>query len=378
MTDIYAAVADEFTDHTVSQAALLDPIDDQFAAQSDVGYGEWMPGIAEDIQTNEPTVADDPAAGVLSEDSRADLDALTAVMAGNGMPGLLSADRRGEFVHTDEHTDDYPGVDRPDDPAMSLGALTDPTVPQKSRRFNWSRRSHRIAAAVAVAIPLVVILSFLTPGGGEEQSATPASTTPVYTVPTITKAAPSVPAPPPSGSPDAADGPIAIKRADSRCTAGSTDAMQAFDVDLASAWLCVPAYTTGEGTVLRVEFDNWYVVTGMSIVPGWNKVNADGSDEWLKHRTVSVVEYQFNDPDQTRLTQSTLNVRDDVVTAVEPPVLASAMTVTIRETASPTGPVADVTSAPGIGGIIASDTPVTGDLKDFAVSSISAIGHRAR
>ena len=31
----------------------------------------------------------------------------------------------------------------------------------------------------------------------------------------------------------------------------------------------------------------------------------------------------------------------------------------------------------GQGGIIASDTPLTGDLKDFAISSISIIGHRA-
>lgn len=375
MTDIYAAAADEFTDYTVSQPALLDPVSDKFAAESDVGYGEWMPGIGENLPG-------EGSAERLPDESRSDLDALNEVMAGHSMQGLLSADRRGEYVFTDDHTDqetddrhrDEDGHDS--DPAMPFGVFGTPTTPRKSRGINWSRRSHRIAAAIAVAIPLVLILTLLTSGGGNDKSeSTPAA--PAYTVPTITKAAPSAAAPP-SGTPDAADGPIGIKRADSRCTAGSTNAMQAFDDELATAWLCVPAYTTGEGTVLRVEFDNWYVITGASIVPGWNKVNADGSDEWLKHRTVAVVEYQFNDPDQTRLTQSTLNVRDDVVTAVDPPVLASAMTITIRETAAPTGPVADVTSAPGVGGIIASDPPVTGNLKDFAVSSFSVIGHRAR
>lgn len=139
-------------------------------------------------------------------------------------------------------------------------------------------------------------------------------------------------------SPNSTDSPIGIKRADSRCTAGSTDPKQAFDNDLNTAWMCVPAYGV-PGTVLRVEFDNWYVVTGVSIVPGWNRVNPDGSDEWVKHKTAATVEYQFNDPEETRFTQKTNNIRDEVFTAVQPPVLASAMTITITEFGSPPGPL---------------------------------------
>ncbi len=176
-----------------------------------------------------------------------------------------------------------------------------------------------------------------------------------YSVPTMTAQPPSSPAPADPGA-SAADGPIGIKSAASRCTAGSTDPMQAFDTDVNTAWMCVPAYGV-PGTVLRVEFDNWYVVTGVSIVPGWNRVNPDGSDEWLKHKTAATVEYQFNDPDETRLTQQTKNLRDEVVTPVQPPVLASAMTITITEFGTPTGPVADTTTIPGQGGVIASDTP---------------------
>ena len=89
------------------------------------------------------------------------------------------------------------------------------------------------------------------------------------------------------------------------------------------------------------------------------------------------MEYQFNDPDETRLTQQTNNARDEVVTPVQPPVLASAMIITITEFGTPTGPVADTTTIPGQGGVITSDTPKTGDLKDFAISSVSIIGHRA-
>jgi hypothetical protein len=211
------------------------------------------------------------------------------------------------------------------------------------------------------------------PDDSEHDSARSGSTTTApFTVPTITSTA----APSPSPALGGPDGPIGIKRADSRCTAGSTDPMQAFDNDPGTAWMCVPAYGV-PGTVLRLEFDSWNMVSGVCIVPGWNRVNPDGSDEWIKHKTAATVEYQFNDPDETRLAQQTNSLRDEVCTPVAPPVLASAMTVTITDFGTPTGAVANTTNVPGQGGIIASDRPVTGDLRDFAVSSIRILGHRA-
>jgi len=242
--------------------------------------------------------------------------------------------------------------------------------------IDWGKRSHRYVTAAAGVLVVVVIAAIALPWGQEDSSPTnSAEDSPAFSVPTITES-PSAPAPGGPAPASAADAPIPIKRAESRCTAGSTDPMQAFDNDLGTAWMCVPAYGV-PGTVLRVQFENWYVVTGVSIVPGWNRVNPDGTDEWIKHRTAATVEYQFNDPDETRLTQVTNNARDEVLTPVQPPVLASAMTVTITEFGTPTGAVADVTTVPGQGGILASDKPVTGDLKDFAISSISVIGHRA-
>jgi len=230
---------------------------------------------------------------------------------------------------------------------------------------------------------VTAVASLVWPSGNQQSSTSAAKTSSAFSVPTITETA--APAGPSAGAPGA-DGPITIKRADSRCTAGSTDPMQAFDNDVNTAWLCVPAYlpapagpdmTIAAGTVLRVEFDNWHVVTGISIVPGWNRINPDGSDEWLKHMTAAVVEYQFNDPEETRLTQQTNNIRKDVLTPVQPPVLASAMTITIKEVSSPTGQVANTTTIPGQGATIGSNTPTTGDLKDFAISTITVIGHRA-
>lgn len=387
MSDLYNQHADAIADGLMADPDLFEPVSAEFASNSDEGYGEWMPsGDAGDgdgdaaAEFDGPSYSYDPGDRgdrVLTDEERADLDELGRVMTGPPDHALLSGTGRGAYVHRDDDdltepdaTDDH-GADVADDLGTRSGGPW-----WRLGWFDGRRRSHRVGAIAAVVVIILVVVVLVLPGGGDDKSPSTAATTPAYTVPTMTQSSQPSPAP---GSPVAgagADGPIGIKRADSRCTAGSTDPMQAFDNDVNTAWMCVPAYGV-PGTVLRVEFDNWYVVTGVSIVPGWNRVNPDGSDEWLKHKTAATVEYQFNDPDETRLTQQTNNIRDEVVTSVQPPVLASAMTITITEFGTPTGPVADTRNVPGQGGVIVSDTPKTGDLNDFAVSSISIIGHRA-
>lgn len=386
--DLYASHGDAIADALLGDPALFDPVEREFADASDSGYGEWS---ADDAGHEEPGEDDgDPNADAtddrynraLSDQEQADLDELGRMMSSTEQP-LLTASGRGAYVHpavSDDDADDDAEAPGSKDLSGARGAAEpgpalppDVLTPGKGRRLDWSRRSHRLAA-IGAAGAAVTLVALITLGGHDDadSSASSPSSSPNFSVPTVTQS----PAAPTTTAAAGADGPIGIKRADSRCTAGSTDPKQAFDIDLNTAWMCVPAYGV-PGTVLRVEFDNWYVVTGVSIVPGWNRVNPDGSDEWVKHKTASTVEYQFNDPDETRLTQKTNSLRDEVFTAVQPPVLASAMTITITEFGAPTGAIADVTNSPGQGGIIASDTPVTGDLKDFAISSISILGHRA-
>jgi hypothetical protein len=378
MSDLYHRYADEIADDLLADPELFVDVSPEFAANSDEGYGEWMPnnddtglGVASEYDAAYAAYdGSERRDRALTEEEQSDLDELGRVMSGPAERGLLSGTGRGAYVHHDDDELAAPDAD------AGLGDLGD-REDKPWWRFGWfdgGRRSHRLAAIAAAVVVVLVVAALVLPGGGEENSSTTASTTPAYSVPTITQQPPASPTANPGAS--AADGPIGIKSAASRCTAGSTDPMQAFDTDVNTAWMCVPAYGV-PGTVLRVEFDNWYVVTGVSIVPGWNRVNPDGSDEWLKHKTAATVEYQFNDPDETRLTQQTNSLRDEVVTPVQPPVLASAMTITITEFGTPTGVVADTTSIPGQGGVIASDTPKTGDLQDFAISSISIIGHRA-
>lgn len=386
VSDLYHQHADAIADGLMADPDLFEPVSAAFASNSDEGYGEWMPsgddGDSDDdaaaqfegTHSHDPVDRSDRA---LTDEELADLNELGRVMNGPPDHALLSGTGRGAYVHRDDDDLLQPDVadDHDGDAVGDLGTRAGGPW-WRLGWFDGRRRSHRVGAIAAAVVIVLVVVVLVLPSGSDDKSSSTAATTPAFTVPTMTQSSPPSPT---AGSPVAgagADGPIGIKRADSRCTAGSTDPMQAFDNDVNTAWMCVPAYGV-PGTVLRVEFDNWYVVTGVSIVPGWNRVNPDGSDEWLKHKTAATVEYQFNDPDETRLTQQTNNIRDEVVTPVQPPVLASAMTVTITEFGTPTGPVADTRNVPGQGGVIVSDTPKTGDLNDFAVSSISIIGHRA-
>lgn len=385
MNDVHDANADLLADQFADNPELVAPISEAFAAASDEGYAEYSdPGIDDEPAADgEPATPAAPhAAAVESERARELTDAQQSNLAAlegvlqRGEPGpLLASGGRGQYIH---HDDDIDADDQA--PAEDGGSLLSTGSDQwwKFGWFHWDRSSHRLGA-IAAAVVIVVSAFLLWPSGNSHPPAPNPSAS--FSVPTVTETA--HPTPGPAGSPGA-DGPITIKRADNRCAAGSTDPMQAFDNDVNTAWMCVPPYlpkppavgqTIASAVVLRVEFEKYYVVTGLCIVPGWNRINPDKSDEWLKHLVVAVVEYQFNDPDETRLTQITDGIRNCVPTPVDPPVVASAMTVTIRELSSPTGQIVKTTSIPEHGATISSDSPVTGDLKDFAVSTISVIGH---
>lgn len=382
--DPYRDHADLLADELLSSTNLLDPVSDDFAENSDEGYGQWMPADAGDEQDGDGD-SEEGAEGTegtdhlgdpydlelrrgrdLTAEEEANLAALGQVISDPADRGLVSADGRGAFVHTDEEVGAGDAS-----PAMEIPLVKHPWW--RLKWLNLARRSHRIGAAIGITTLVAGAVTLISTAGGDHD-ASPSSAAPAFTVPTVTEQAepgPGVDGPRPGG-----DGPVGIKRADARCTAGSTNPMLAFDNDLETAWMCVPAYGV-PGTVLRVEFDNWWVVSGACITPGWNRMNPDGSDEWVKHKTAAVVEYQFNDPDETRITQDTANIRDEVCSTVQPVVLASAMTITIREFGTPTGVVADVTSVPGRGATLAGEEPAAGDLRDFAVSSFAIIGHRA-
>ncbi|MDG4667945.1 hypothetical protein [Mycobacterium sp. 236(2023)] len=216
-------------------------------------------------------------------------------------------------------------------------------------------------------------------------------------------AAPSAPAPQPAPSaPPAVTTPDQAIRytASADCPAGSTSAQSLTEAAAGSAWVCVrgPQGARVDGQVLRIDFGRSHVVTAVAVTPGWVAKTPGGQDEWLQHRVVSRLQYVFNDDNRTVFTQDTGNAHGPVTTPLPRTVLASAVTVTILQTARPpASPLRDPRqdAVPGFadsvlgqgGGLIPDEAtattapwPTDGEPADpvdatFAMSSLKFFGH---
>lgn len=181
-------------------------------------------------------------------------------------------------------------------------------------------RKPRVALIVAAVLAVLLVLLLITTGGQENTSASQV----LVVTPPPSSAAPSTsPAPPASSM-------IQVKSADSKCPPGSTSAMDAFGGQTGKAWSCVRAYKV-DGQVITIDLGKTYQIDSIGIVPGWDHISADGTDQWAKYRTVSRVSYMFDDSTKTVYTQPTLDQRTLVVTKIEPAVSASKIVLTVLE-----------------------------------------------
>jgi hypothetical protein len=176
-------------------------------------------------------------------------------------------------------------------------------------------RKPKVALALAGVLVVLVVLLLITTGGSKQTSQiaviTPA---PVPTSPAATSTVP-------------ADAPLQVKTAVSHCPAGGTPGMDALSGD-GKAWSCSRAYSI-DGQVLTLDLGHTYEVDSIGIVPGWDHVGTDGTDEWAKYRTVSRISYRFDDADTTTYTQQTMDQRMLVVTKLNPPIRASKVVLTV-------------------------------------------------
>lgn len=177
-------------------------------------------------------------------------------------------------------------------------------------------RKPKVALALAGVLVVLLVLLLVTTSGDEKPTSQIAVITPAPTTATQ---------PPTSTTPPAA--PIQVKSAVSHCPPGGTPGMDAFSGD-GKAWSCARAYNV-DGQVLTVNLGRTYEVDSIGIVPGWDHVGADGTDEWAKYRTVSRISYRFDDAVPTTYTQQTLDQRMLVVTKLNPPVRASKVVLTV-------------------------------------------------
>ncbi|MBV8863308.1 MAG: hypothetical protein JO259_15835, partial [Mycobacterium sp.] len=149
------------------------------------------------------------------------------------------------------------------------------------------------------------------------------------------------------------------------CKGGSTAARSLSDTAGDSAWVCVRGTPDeqADGQVLRIDFRCdaarpqsacSYLVNSVSVTPGWVAKTPGGTDDWLAHRVVSKLQYNFYNGNELAeiLTQDTGNVHGPAGTALRHPVLASHVTVIILQTGRPPvspSPAAGPTSSPGGG-----------------------------
>lgn len=274
---------------------------------------------------------------------------------------------------------------------------TDPPVAPGNP--NSGARKVAVGLIALFGVAVLAIVTTLVGSGGSGPATAPAAGPPI---------APVAPVAAPSSAAAPADRDEAIHyTAGANCPAGSTPAAALTDPRSGAAWICVRGQQDArvDGQVLRVDLGGSYVVSAVSITPGWVARTSGGVDEWLQHRVVSRLQYVFDDTDRTIFTQDTGDVHGPVTTALPTRVLASKVTVIVLQTARPTTttPVetrgADVQPGfgdsvlgpfgappPPDGTAITDPTPAVdgGDGGDdpvdatFAVSALSFFGHPPR
>jgi hypothetical protein len=178
--------------------------------------------------------------------------------------------------------------------------------------------------AVAVAVVAGMLLSFRQP------TETPR--------PNMPAPAGALAAGVPSVSPARLDQDQAVAfTASADCPAGSTSAQAITDPTSDSAWVCVRGAVGAavDGQVLRLDLGRSYVLSAISVSPGWVAKTPGGRDEWLQHRVVSRLQYVFNDDDRTVITQDTGNAHGPVTMPLPHKILASRVTVIVLQTARP-------------------------------------------
>lgn len=180
------------------------------------------------------------------------------------------------------------------------------------------------------------------------------------------------------------------------CAEGSTPAQTMSGMDPHNAFVCVRG--GGDGQVISIDLGRTYVITAISLTPGWTGLDASGVSQWSQHRVCTIVQYSFpDDPSIPIVSQNTENVHGEAVKPIKH-VLASRIRMLIRYTSRPPADPATTPHPPTPGalpGIFGDQEPAptssvplggpargSGDGTDpvdatFAISSLKIIGHEA-
>ena len=194
---------------------------------------------------------------------------------------------------------------------------------------NAGSKKTALVLGAGLVVAIVAIIAAFIVFSSPDTAATPDNPTP-------SAAAAASPAPTSAPPPPDQDQAVAFT-ASANCPAGSTSAQALTDTASDSAWVCVRGAPGGQvdGQVLHIDLGRSYVLSAVSITPGWVAKTPGGKEDWLAHRVVTRLQYLFNDDQRTIVTQDTGNTHGPVTTPLPTKVLASRVTVIILQTSRP-------------------------------------------
>jgi hypothetical protein len=133
---------------------------------------------------------------------------------------------------------------------------------------SWKRPA--IFGGVALVVALVIVFAF----GGNPGSDSPSAPPPPVAQET------------PESDQEAHVGPLMPKAVSSSCPAGSTRAQLAFSSRKEEAWRCFRAHGMN-GQIINMIFASNVCVKSVTIMPGWNYVEPNGTDHWNESKLVA-------------------------------------------------------------------------------------------
>jgi hypothetical protein len=311
-----------------------------------------------------------------------DSDWLRRQLGPDGFLGNDDAGAAGDDKDSPDATSDAGGDQQPDTgSAESAEAGADDAKAGKLDRKVVVRFGGLGAGAVVICLLFAMLFS----GGGKKKAGDDSES---RSAAVITTAAPT----PVAADATGVDRPLTFT-ASANCPAGSTSAQTLDGTDPTNAFVCVRNLVDGQ--VIRVDLSRTYVITAISLTPGWVGKDSSGRSQWAQYRVVTRVQYALNDTDHTMIVQDTGNVHGEAVQPVKH-VLASQITMVILQTSRPPAetpapflgpghppqsgglfgsPGTSTTTPPPMAGMIGQTTdPV--DAK-FAISNLKIIGHEA-
>jgi hypothetical protein len=249
-----------------------------------------------------------------------------------------------------------------------------------AKRVGWWLCAGAAVVAAVMVLAIAVFGGAPAPALGSQHRGSAAGPA-ISAVPTTGVAA----APPP-------DQAVPFNVATASCSAGSTSPQALTDTSTDSAWVCArgPQESPLDGQILHVNFtcapsrpesSCSYMLSSVSVVPGWVAKTPAGKDHWLEHRVVTRLQLNFFNGNQLAADPfplDTNSVHGPVTAALSTRVLASRVDVLILHTdRPPAAPPSGEPTAPAPFDTAEDDPPAGTDPVDatFAISQLQFFGH---